>query len=102
MTSKQQHFAEEVFSIIESLIDARHSARLAELLALCSNNKGRAAYYIVSFLSKPGRIPGVFATLLDLSQEDALARAFVAYYCEQLRQVITPKQETWLLNLPLA
>lgn len=98
MSTTQHQLAEDVFHTIAGTIAPLHQVRLAELVALCAGSKGQAAYLIVAMLSKPGRIPAVFATLLDLTQEDALARAFAAYYYEELRPAITAKVEARLLR----
>lgn len=95
-------FAEGLYSTIESHVQANHAARLAELVALCKGSKAHAAYCIVTYLSKPGRIPSSFGALLDLSQLDALARAFAVTYSGALRQAITWKQEEKLLRYPLS
>ena len=100
-TRNQLAYATTCYEKVAELdtIPADHKLQLATMLRLGS--PARAAWWLASYLEKPGRIPKDFGTLLDLDPDVAIAAAVVARYTEQLRTVITSKVADRLLQMNL-
>lgn len=106
LTKSQRTFISTSFAAVTAALDALPwNQRLpARLLAKCTGTEpeARALWWLAYYLGKPSRIPSHFGTLLQLSEDSAIAAAIVSLHADTLHAVLSQKAIIRMNNIELS